>query len=213
MAAVIIASAPSQGGAIAAAIIVGDHSAMTEDTVAVLQDAGLAHIVSSSGLHMAVMSGFIFCLLKCGLALVPWIALRIPVSRIAAGAALDALALFLLISGGSLSPRSGPRSLPRWLSARFWRTAPQQHAWTWACGVFHRAGGARGPRGAGLSDVVRRDDGPGRRAEALAQPDGPKGRRGPLIGELQAFGWAMTGAVAASAVAGAATELFALQHF
>jgi hypothetical protein len=34
-----------------------------------------------------------------------------------------------------------------------------------------------------------------------------------LIGELQAFGWAMTGAVATSAVAGAATELFALQHF
>lgn len=213
LAAGILAAAPTQGGAIAAAMIVGDRSAMTEETVTALQDAGLAHIVSVSGLHMAVVGGFIFFLLKRGLALLPWLALRVPVSKIAAAAALAALALYLLISGGSV---------------------PAQRAAIMAAVAFGAILADRPPismRGLGLAAMLivlvepEAVVEPGFQMsfaatmalvaayEALAHPNGPRGSPGPLIGGLQAFGRGMTGAVATSAVAGAATELFAVQHF
>ena len=213
LAAGIVDAAPSQGGAIAAAMIVGDRSAMTEETVAALQDSGLAHIVSVSGLHMAVVGGFIFFLLKRGLAFFPGLALRVPVSKIAAAGALAALALYLLISGGSV---------------------PAQRAAIMAAVAFGAILLDRPPismRGLGLAAFVivlvepEAVVEPGFQMsfaatmalvaayEALAHPNGPKGSPGPLIGGLQAFGRAMTGAVATSLVAGAATELFALQHF
>jgi competence protein ComEC len=213
MAAAIVAEAPSQGGALAAAMIVGDRSYMTEEATQILQDAGLAHIISVSGLHMAVVGGFVFFLLKRGLALWPWFALRVPAAKAAAVGALAAIGVYFALSGASV---------------------PAQRAAIMAAVAFGAVlldRPAISMRGLGLAAflivllspqaVVE----PGFQMsfaatlalvaayEALAHPDGPKGSPGPLIGGLQAAGRAMTSAVATSAVAGAATEIFAIQHF
>jgi competence protein ComEC len=213
IAAAIVAEAPSQGGALAAAMIVGDRSFMSEEATRTLQDAGLAHIISVSGMHMAVVGGFVFFLLKRGLALWGWLAVRAPVSKIAAVGALLALGVYLALSGSSV---------------------PAQRAAVMAAVAFGAVLVDRPPvsmRGLGLAAclivlmspqaVVE----PGFQMsfaatlalvaayEMLARRDGPIGSPGPLIGGLQAAGRAMTGAVATSAVAGAATEIFAIQHF
>ena len=41
-----------------------------------MRDSGLAHILSISGLHMAIMAGTVFWLVRAALALFPSIALR-----------------------------------------------------------------------------------------------------------------------------------------
>ena len=42
-----------------------------------LRAAGLAHIISISGLHMAIVGGFAFAAARLGIAAWPWLALRI----------------------------------------------------------------------------------------------------------------------------------------
>jgi competence protein ComEC len=44
-----------------------------------MRDAGLAHLLSISGLHIAVVVGLVALLTRAVLALSPWLALRLPV--------------------------------------------------------------------------------------------------------------------------------------
>ncbi len=99
----IRAAMPGETGAVAAAIMVGDRSAMSAGTVENLRHSNLAHLLAISGLHMGLLTGFIFALVRTGLALVPVIALRVPVKKIAAAVALLAGAGYLALSGGSVA--------------------------------------------------------------------------------------------------------------
>ena len=67
-----------------------------------MRDSGLFHILSISGLHMVIMAGTVFWLIRAGLALVPSIALRFPIRKWAAGAALTAALFYLLLSGAAV---------------------------------------------------------------------------------------------------------------
>src|SRR5690606_3348462 len=67
--------------------------------VDVMRDSGLAHILSISGLHMAVVGGFTFFLIRLLVAAWPWLALRAPGKKVAAGAGLIAVGTYLVISG------------------------------------------------------------------------------------------------------------------
>ncbi len=102
LAATIIAAAPGRGGAIAAALIAGDESVIDADTNKALRDSGLGHVLSVSGLHMGIVGGLVFGAIATFLALIPPIALRWPVKKLAAATALVALALYLVISGSSV---------------------------------------------------------------------------------------------------------------
>jgi competence protein ComEC len=44
-----------------------------------LRDAGLAHVLAIAGLHMALMGGGVFWLLRALLAAIPALALRYPI--------------------------------------------------------------------------------------------------------------------------------------
>ncbi len=99
----IQAALPGETGAFAAALATGDRSAMAQDTVNALRVTNLAHIISISGLHMTIVAGFVFAAVRLGLALVPALALRLPVRRIAAVAAMAAAAFFLALSGGGVA--------------------------------------------------------------------------------------------------------------
>ncbi len=98
----IVAAAPGRGGALAAALVTGDRAPLDAATNDSLRDSGLGHLVSVSGIHMGVVGGLVFAALMWTLSLVAPIALRWPVKKIAAIGALLMLALYLVISGGSV---------------------------------------------------------------------------------------------------------------
>src|SRR6185437_6869387 len=66
-----------------------------------LRDAGLAHVLAIAGLHMALVGGGIFWLVRAALAAIPFIVLNYPIKKWAAGAALAASAFYLVISGAA----------------------------------------------------------------------------------------------------------------
>ncbi len=98
----IRARIPGQNGAFASAILTGDRSGMDRATDAALKASNLYHIVSISGLHMTLLAAAVFAIIRYGLALVPALALMWPLKKIAAGAALVAGAVYLVISGSEV---------------------------------------------------------------------------------------------------------------
>ncbi len=94
---------PSEVGAFAAAIMTGDRSGMGQDTLSALRVSNLAHLLAISGLHMGLLAGFVFAAFRIGFALWPWLALRAPVKKMAAGLALMAAAGYLALSGGNVA--------------------------------------------------------------------------------------------------------------
>ena len=90
---------PGETGAIAAALITGERGGISQQTNDAYRDSGLFHILSISGMHMAIMGGTVFFALRFLLALFPPIVLRFPIKKWAAfGAAIAALG-YLMISG------------------------------------------------------------------------------------------------------------------
>ncbi len=86
--------------AIGRAMVMGDQSAIDDETRRVMAASGLAHIYSISGLHLSIVAGGIYFLLRLLLASIPAVATRWPVKRIAAIAGLVAATGYLLLAGG-----------------------------------------------------------------------------------------------------------------
>ncbi|ANK81276.1 MAG: hypothetical protein TEF_11060 [Rhizobiales bacterium NRL2] len=89
-------------GGVAAALITGDRSRIGEAEEQALRDAGLAHLLAISGLHMGLVTGFLFFGLRALLALHPPLALRRPIKKWAALAAIAGGAGYLVLTGGSV---------------------------------------------------------------------------------------------------------------
>ena len=99
----VVAGLAGETGGIANALITGERGGISAATDGAYRDSGLYHILSISGLHMVVMAGAFFFIVRFGFALVPPIALNYPIKKWAAvAAALGALG-YLLISGGSFA--------------------------------------------------------------------------------------------------------------
>ena len=95
----IAAALPQDVAGITAALIIGDRSGITDEATEALQISGLYHIISVSGLHMSLMAGSVFWLLRAGFALVPGLALNHPIKKWAACGTLIAGFAYLMISG------------------------------------------------------------------------------------------------------------------
>ncbi len=95
----IVARQGERAGGIAAAMTTGHEAWLDTADVEVMRDSGLAHILSISGLHMAVVGGFAFFLVRLLVAAWPWLALRVPGKKVAAWAGLLAVGTYLVISG------------------------------------------------------------------------------------------------------------------
>jgi competence protein ComEC len=102
MTARIEAALPGGAGGIAAALITGERGAIPPAINQNFRDSGLAHILVIAGLHMTLVTGIAFFGIRAGLALVPWVALRQPIKKWAAAAALGVAFFYLLISGASV---------------------------------------------------------------------------------------------------------------
>ncbi len=94
---------PGQAGAIATALTTGERTGLSEETNDAFRNSGLFHILSISGLHMAIMGGSIFFLVRFLLALFPHFALQFPIKKWAAATAIVGALCYLLISGGSFA--------------------------------------------------------------------------------------------------------------
>ncbi|MGU3493663.1 ComEC/Rec2 family competence protein [Xanthobacteraceae bacterium A53D] len=95
----IRASLEGTPAAIAVALVVGDRTAIPPEVEEGMRVSGLTHVLSISGLHMAMVAGTLFFLLRGLLALVPVLALRFPIKSLAALGALAGCAVYLLLSG------------------------------------------------------------------------------------------------------------------
>lgn len=88
---------------IAATLIAGVRAGIPETINEDLRKTGLAHILSISGLHMALVAGTVLVAIRGGFALFPVFASRRPVKKYAATIALVAATLYLGISGGEVA--------------------------------------------------------------------------------------------------------------
>lgn len=92
-------------GEIAAALIAGVRAGIPEEVNEALRRTGLAHVLSISGLHMALVAATIIGALRLLFACFQGFATRYPVRKYAAAAALVALAIYLFISGNEVAAR------------------------------------------------------------------------------------------------------------
>ncbi|WP_457774529.1 ComEC/Rec2 family competence protein [Phycobium rhodophyticola] len=96
---------PGEPGAFAAAIMSGDRSGIGQETLRSLRVTNLAHLLAISGLHMGLLTGLVFAVFRLGMNLVPPVALRVPVKKVAAILALAVAAGYLGLSGGNIATK------------------------------------------------------------------------------------------------------------
>lgn len=94
---------PGPAGGFAVTITTGDRSGLDAGTMDALRDTNLAHLLAISGLHMGLMTGVVFMMLRTSLALIPGVALSWPTKKVAAAGALAAGAFYLALSGGNVA--------------------------------------------------------------------------------------------------------------
>ncbi len=94
---------PGDIGGFAAAVTTGDRSGISQEALEALRASNTAHLLAISGLHMGLLSAFVFGALRLGLALVPYLALRCPTRKLAATGALAAATIYLMLSGGNVA--------------------------------------------------------------------------------------------------------------
>jgi len=99
----IVEALPGQAGAIANALITGERGGIWEATNQAFRDSGLFHILSISGLHMVIMAGAVFFSVRLLLAAIPAVALRYPIKKWAAAAAMLGAFGYLMISGAAFA--------------------------------------------------------------------------------------------------------------
>jgi competence protein ComEC len=208
----IVARLGERTGGVAAAMTTGQEAWLDPDEVDVMRDSGLAHILSISGLHMAVVGGFAFFLIRLLVAGWPWLALRTPGKKIAAIGGLIAVGTYLVISGSPPpAERAAITASIAFLAILLDRQAITMHALAVAAFVvlllqpeaivtpgFQMSFAAT----AALVALVE------------AWPQRPREISAPWpILAVQMTGAWIGAAVLASLVAGAATGPFAMQHF
>ena len=86
--------------AIGRAMVMGDQSAITDETREVMAASGLAHIYSISGLHLSIVAGGMFWLVRLLFATLPGVDKFLSVKKTAAVFGLAAAAGYMLLAGG-----------------------------------------------------------------------------------------------------------------
>jgi len=93
---------PSKTASIATALLVGQKNAITDKDKQAVRDAGLAHMLAISGLHVGLFAGTLFFIIRFILAFIPSISLNYPIKKIAAVLALLGAIFYMLIAGSTV---------------------------------------------------------------------------------------------------------------
>ncbi len=202
---------PRTGG-VAAAMTTGHEAWLDPAEVDRMRDSGLAHILSISGLHMAVVGGFAFFLVRLLVAAWPWLALRVSGKKVAAWGGLIAVGTYLIVSGAPPpAERAAITAAIAFLAVLVDRQAITMHALAVAALVVL----AVQPEAivtpgfqmsfAATAALVALVEAWPRRPKEISAP-------WPILLVQRSGAW-LGAAVLASLVAGAATGPFAMQHF
>ena len=70
--------------------------------MAVMRDSGLAHLLAISGLHVGLIAGWLFFSVRFVLALIPTLALRVPINKWSAAIALLGAFAYMLLTGATV---------------------------------------------------------------------------------------------------------------
>ena len=202
----------AERGGIAAAMVTGHEAWITQAQTDAMRASGLAHILSISGLHMAIVGGFLFGLVRLGIAAWPWAALRVPGKKVAALAGLAAIGTYLVISGAPPPAlRAAITATVAFAAILFDRQAITLHGLAIAALIIllvqPESAGAPGFQMsfAATAALVAL-------AEAWPRPVREISVPWPIRAFQAATGW-LAVSVGASFVAGMATGPFAMQHF
>jgi competence protein ComEC len=98
----VLAGLEGTRGAVAAALMTGRRGAIPADLMSAIRDSGLAHLLAISGLHIGLVAATLFAGLRAVLALVPAVALRYPIKKWAAAAAIAGALAYALASGATV---------------------------------------------------------------------------------------------------------------
>jgi len=98
----ITAVLPGSTGGVASALIAGKRGAIDEGVTDAFRNSGLSHLLAIAGLHLGLVGAFVFFAVRGGLALIPPLALRYPIKKIAAAATLVVLTCYLMLSGAAI---------------------------------------------------------------------------------------------------------------
>ncbi|MEA2987119.1 MAG: competence protein ComEC, partial [Alphaproteobacteria bacterium] len=99
----IRAVVPGDEGAIASALITGKRDAISKELSDAMYISSLAHVLSISGYHMALVAGVVFFVFRAGFALLPTFASRYPIKKFAALAAFAVASFYLVLSGAEVA--------------------------------------------------------------------------------------------------------------
>lgn len=93
---------PGSAGGIASALATGDEGAIDEADSEAMRRAGLAHLLSVSGLHVTAVTGAAMLVVLRLLALSPWLARRVSLPLVAAGAGALAAIGYTWLTGAQV---------------------------------------------------------------------------------------------------------------
>ena len=91
-----------EAGAVAAALITGDRSAISKPVLQAFRDSGIAHLLAISGLHVGLVAGLLFFGLRALLALMPALALSFPIKKWAALFAIGGAFFYTMLAGATV---------------------------------------------------------------------------------------------------------------
>ena len=166
---------PGDKGAIASALITGKRDAISAPVNDAMYISSLAHVLSISGYHMALVAGVVFFVLRALLALVPGLASARPIKKWSAVGALIAAFGYLLLSGAEVATQRA-FIMTAIVLIGVMADRPALTLRTLAIAAFARAAArAAVGRASELPDVVCGDAGADRRLRAGPALDG--GRR------------------------------------
>ncbi|MDD3813440.1 MAG: DNA internalization-related competence protein ComEC/Rec2, partial [Desulfocapsaceae bacterium] len=83
------------------ALLIGDASGISQDTLEAFKGSGCRHILSISGAHLSILATFLFFIIYWLLRRSEYLILRYPVKKIAAGLCLLPLAIYTLLAGAN----------------------------------------------------------------------------------------------------------------
>jgi competence protein ComEC len=98
-----MARVSGDAGAFASGALTGDRSQISAEVVNDLRISSLAHFLTISGMNMAFLTGFVFAMVRYGLALAPPVALRINTKKAAAILAFGVALFYLVLSGANVA--------------------------------------------------------------------------------------------------------------
>lgn len=98
----IAARLKDDSAALAIALLNGQQNEISRPTMQAMRASGLQHLLSISGLHTSIVAGLSFFALRALLALIPWLALRLPIKKIAAAGAIVTVVGYTLLVTASV---------------------------------------------------------------------------------------------------------------